>query len=254
MSRPGKPLIDESRRRRMRWLRRVWWVYAAVAAMLLAVLAVTVIVSPGMTFPAIVVIGAAFGFLIGDTIQYDGARTLREGAAGEDNTARVLRRLRRHGFRIEHNVSLHLRDIDHVAIGERGAVAVESKYTNQQWTLTADGIVETTLAGTRRLNPWPVRAARRAARDLRLIALSARARVDVMPVVVVWGPQVSSEVDGATWVDGVLVAVGRDWKRWIDELASGSLGADEAERVWRAAVTRKKEHVADRGRQARLAA
>jgi hypothetical protein len=254
MSRPGTHLLDESRRLRIRWLRRVWWVYACAVAFLLTLLTVTVITSPPLTLPVILLIGAAFGYLIGDTIQYDGGRNLREGAGGEDNTARVLRQLRRHGFRIEHNVALHLRDIDHVAIGEHGAVAVESKYTNQEWTLTADGIVETTLGGTRRTNPWPVHAARRAARDLRLIALSARARVEVLPVVVIWGPRVTSEVDVAARVDGVLVVAGRDWKQWLGLLAAGSLTADGADRVWRAVVTRKREHVAAPGRRARLAA
>jgi hypothetical protein len=254
MSRPGRPLREESRRLRRRWLARVWWAYAAAAAMLLSLLAMTVIVYPAFTFPAVLLIGAAFGYLVGDTIQYDGARNLREGAGGEDNTARVLRRLRRHGFRIEHNVALHLRDIDHVAVGEHGAVAFESKYTNQPWTVTRHGIFETTPSGARRPIPWPLRDAQRGARDLRLIAISGRVRAEVIPVVVIWGPRVVSEVDGAVWVDGVLVAVGRQWRRWLGIVAAGSLTAAEAEQVWQAVRTRKREHVVARRHPAPMAA
>jgi hypothetical protein len=58
---------------------------------------------------------------------------LADGAFGEEETARELRRLRRDGWRAVHNVYFESGDVDHVAIGPGGVVVIETKSSTGDW-------------------------------------------------------------------------------------------------------------------------
>jgi hypothetical protein len=241
---PRRPVLDPTRRRTRR---RIRWLLAVTLPASVGVLAAAVVFAPPLIVPAIVVVGAAMAFLVAGLITPGGGVGMVDPALGEDSTARILHRLLRHGFRIEHGIPLDGRRIDHALVGPRGVVAVETVFTHAEWTVTCGGVVETGAGGRRFAVPWPLAAARRAARDLRLLGIAGEVRTDVLPVAVIWGPRVAPIDGGARWVDGVLVAVGWQWREWLDLLAGGRLAEGKAERVWAAIQARKREHVDDTG-------
>ena len=92
---------------------------------------------------------------------------LQNGLDGESNTADQLRRLRRKGWRAVHNIPLKNGDIDHVAIGPGGVVAIETKSSSAEWGfLERQGAVEN----------WAQQAEQSAFRARHLVKQSRRYR------------------------------------------------------------------------------
>ena len=148
---------------------------------------------------------AMLGFDLVDPV----SRRIQSGADGEWLTARELRRLRRAGWRTVHNVHLAHGDIDHVAVGPAGVVAIETKASDSDWDFVSH------CGATRR---W-ARQARDSSRRARwLIAQHADIDVEPVAVVSVWVRGAKDGVDDAGW--GVRIVHGSRLAETI-----GALGA-----------------------------
>ena len=176
--------------------RRRWWTYARRNRRLLfrvtGMLAVTAAVG---SVPAMLVYGPfGRGFVVGSltticvaflvwiVAEESGAVRAKAGAVAEQNTAELLDRLERGGWRVLNDVFFDKVNVDHVAVGPGGVFAVETKSTSAAWDFTANRL--DTFADA------ALRQARAAARKTRLL-LSPVADFDVTPVLVCWGPNVS---------------------------------------------------------------
>ncbi|MGH2686171.1 MAG: nuclease-related domain-containing protein, partial [Actinomycetota bacterium] len=133
------------------------------------------------------------------------------GAYGEAErqSSRALRRLAGSGWRVVDDVPFGPMNIDHVAIGPRGVVAVESASISSPYPVDEDGgdALETAL-----------RHAKRGARRVRLLLKSQGIDAHVAPALALWG-RGSASLATQT-VDGVSMLVGRDSKQWSDQLPS----------------------------------
>jgi len=141
------------------------------------------------------------GFLVLAVAHESGALRAMEGAVGEQNTAWVLRRLERDGWQVRNDVLFDGVNVDHVAVGPGGVLAVETKSTSRRWDF-----------GARDLDPFAeaaLRQARAGARKIRLL-LSGLGSFDVTAVLVCWGPNVADVPGGWVLRDGVVVIVGRN--------------------------------------------
>lgn len=195
---------------------------------------------------ALVWLGAgavAVAWAVSEFLRHDGAQNLRDGVIGERATAGALRRLAGRDWRIVHSIPRESRDIDHAMIGCRGAIALDSKFTNCEWAVTENGIEKVTLSGGTEPVPKPLRDARSRAWDLHILLLGrpARVRTKVLPVLVLWG-KVRPIPGGSVLVDDVLIAVGKQAKEWVSRLAAEPLSPDEVERALEALRARKREH------------
>lgn len=141
------------------------------------------------------------------------------GADAEQWTARALHAL---GplWHIEHNVPFpergYMRDVDHIAVGPYGVLAVETKWTSATVDL-----------GAKRL-ATQVEDAMRHAEDnaVRVRGLLHRvADVDVIPVVVFWGRDVKAPADHVRREGRVRIVAGREADDWGARLKSDRLDA-----------------------------
>ena len=144
---------------------------------------------------------------------------LQSGLDGESNTADQLARLRRRGWRAVHNIHLASGDIDHVAVGPGGVVAIETKSSSAEWVfLEQKGVVEN----------WAKQAEQSAFRARHLI--KQRTGLDTVPraVVVTWVPGQPDGPDqigkSAVRVRGKLLA---DYLRSLE----GNMTQDTVDRV-----------------------
>lgn len=163
------------------------------------------------------------------TTQADGSWSWRIGAQAERDTARALGRLGDR-WRFQDDVVFYggtmdaktwVTDVDCVAIGPGGVLAVSTKWTSDRWNLT-DATDE-----------WVLTAARGAARQAELLTGplgQAVRRPQMRPVVVCWGPGLEPIPGGVTRVTvsgarfpEVLVARGAQAEEWLPLLAGDVL-------------------------------
>ena len=165
------------------------------------------------------VTGAVFLLIL--ALRFDGAQNLRDGADAEDSTHEALRRHSKAGWTVIRDVPVYRSNIDHVLVGPQGAIALETKRTEAEWQVTEKGIFEMGLHGRLRPRPvaWPIAAARRHAWDLHVLLLAAGVRVQVHPVLVLWGPNLTGIEGGSCEVAGVTVVLGGQAKEWVGALA-----------------------------------
>jgi hypothetical protein len=140
------------------------------------------------------------------------------GAAGETFTADEFARTRRRkqGWRIFHGLRIGGIEIDHIAVGPGGILAVETKFVSSgRWRLTATGI-----AGAIGDPLKQTRISREKAQTfLRVSTTGGQLPVDVIAVLVVWGPGSPPIPGGHAELEGVHVFSGNDertWRRWLD--------------------------------------
>lgn len=146
-------------------------------------------------------------------------RHLRQGADGESFTAEQLRRCARHGWRATHNLVLEHGDIDHIAIGPGGVVAIETKCPDADWQwLHRHGIARR----------WARQARSSALRAKALVRQHAGLRLEARPILVVWTRGLADA--GHVEVDGVRVIHGSDLTELLDELPR-VLDADQVDRI-----------------------
>lgn len=158
-------------------------------------------------------------------VQVTGTAPTMMGDQAEQWTASELRKLAG-GWRVVNHFALGGGDIDHVAVGPAGALAVETKWSARPWD---------SPEGQQRQHRAATQAAANS-RQLRLWYPFKSADVPVQAVVVLWGGQVRDwpPEQQIRTVDGVPTVAGPALVAWVQELAAGALGAHQVTTVWNA--------------------
>ena len=143
-----------------------------------------------------------------------GAQNAKFGTYGEEATWELFHRraMRKAGWKIVNNIPFGNWDVDHVAVGPAGVLAIESKWANPGWEIGDDEI----NTGGRD----PLDQAWKGARTSRLLLRSAAIETEVIPVVIQWGPGGLNGVDWShrRFSGDVLVLRGERSSDWIDQL------------------------------------
>jgi len=202
---PGRSAVAMYRRERAReraaWARSLPWRAALVVAV--AVGAAVLTAAAGLHRAAPLLAGLAAGVVAGWRLRFRSSRDTRawrDGARGERATARLLRRLARHGYAVFHDIAIPgtPANADHVVIGPAGVVLIDSKrYTGRVWQ-GPDGRVWH--------NQYPMD---RPLRSLRMecAAIAGLLGVPVRPLVCVHGARV--DFAGLTTGDVEILPAGR---------------------------------------------
>jgi hypothetical protein len=148
------------------------------------------------------------------------------GSSGERATASELgsRRRRRQGWWSIHGLVLGDTEIDHIAVGPGGVLAIETKWTNVPWKLADDHLIGP--PGN------PLAQARVGAHQVRAFfdsATGGRLIVPVTPVLLVWGPGCPAVPGGSSFIGGVEVYSARDLKSFQARLDRVVLRPEEWE-------------------------
>jgi Nuclease-related domain len=191
---PGRSALQTYRQQRAAELagsaRSAGWRAAAIAAA--GVLAAVLVQVAGLGRLALPV-GLAAALAVGWRLRFRvsrEARAWRNGARGERATARLLRRLHRHGYVVFHDIGIPgtPANADHLLIGPPGVILIDSKRYTGQVTQDLDGRVWH--------NHYPMDHTLRSLR-LETAAISAALGVHARPVMCVHHARVA---------DGGLVA------------------------------------------------
>ena len=219
--RPGRWARDRARENIAAWARINWRAVVAVGAVFAFEAVVVQFVGPpplvhGMLLGAIAML--LVGVLALTAVVGSGSHSKVLGIAGEGFTASEFERLarRRQGWRVFHGLVIGEHEIDHVAIGPGGVLAIETKFVGTgTWQVTADG-----LAGQ---FGDPLAQARRSRDKVKLLlnvsAYGERLSVDVHTVLIAWGPGAPTIEAGHATVGGVELFSGRHedaWREWLD--------------------------------------
>ena len=207
----GKRHIRQAWRQQLGWLRRHpsvigWLAFSSI-----------VIMVPTLLLPrsvALVFLGAVISAMITGlwwlSMIGSGSYRLYVGGMAEDFTSQSLQALGRRGWRHLDGVEFIDFDVDHVAVGPGGVLAVETKWTDQAWDVAApkrhrhlDQAIRQTSIGARRI---------------RSFLSSEGVDVPVVPALVVWGPAVAGIEGGSRLVDGTVVLIGRQEDEWRADL------------------------------------
>ncbi len=230
---------------RRRFLRRYWWFLALFACFVIAVSVALAWfenlfnrwIEPGLVTAFILGAGVATAVAMVITlVGMDGSRSYREGLEAESWTASALNRLRKDGWFVFHDLEFEGRNIDHVLIGSKGAVAVETKLRNEDWTVTSASIEDTRHRPVRWMDQLVGQTSRQA-RTFRSLMFAGGVRTEVRPVLVLWGRNITGA--STVTIDGVLVGLGNDIDSWLGQVRSIPLSDDEV-RLARRAVERFK--------------
>ncbi len=140
-------------------------------------------------------------------------------ASGSSDERRVIHALRDEGWYVADDVSVGSVDIDHVAVGPAGVLAVQVMWTN-------------------RPDPRGKAAvrARIAAGRLRDLLAEREVNVEVVPAVLAFGPGITDEPGGVKVLDSVAVLFGEQSDRWVAELSRRALLGDNVVEAVRSAV------------------
>lgn len=207
-----------------------------------ALIAVVTLLGPASVRPYLIGAGAAaVSALAYFILALDGAEGARMGAEAERWSSSALRRLGRSRWRVVDSVPFEMGDVDHVAIGPDGVIAVETKYTS-----SPSEVRDPELRGPL---GRPVDQAKLGARRIGLLLRSEGLDVRVAPALAVWGP--GSERLVTDSIDGVVLLVGREATTWHDQLPGTGQRLTEAETARIEQVL--KRHVAETARARRRA-
>ncbi|MDQ3878591.1 MAG: NERD domain-containing protein [Actinomycetota bacterium] len=176
-------LTEQIVRRRIVFVRKMWW-RLLIAALCLAALALVVAhITSGAKIPFSTVAFLPLLLLVLAPETVDGTYNQIKGRDAERWTAKELKKLRSFGWFVDGPIRFDTYDVDHVAVGPGGVLAIETKSTD------SDRVSDFVLSG------W-VAQARRGARSIRLllqhnygsvaevtpiVAVSARADVNLPP-------------------------------------------------------------------------
>lgn len=154
------------------------------------------------------VVGAAWWIREMARILAAGAEREWKGASGEEFTAAALRPLRRHGWRVVHDLEYPgVGNVDHLLVGPGGIIAIDSKYTTQELWVTpkAIGGSHSNFIGQAKF------AASLAERALKEVGLG---HLEVEPALVFWGPGAPEVQGGHIMVQKTLILSGPSEAAW----------------------------------------
>ena len=191
------------------WASMLWWQFAQGNGSL------------GLFTAGAATVGYGWGMWA--ILEEDGTRRLRRAALSEELTSKTFRRLRSAGWYVVDRIEFRGMDVDHVAVGPGGVLAIETKHTMVPWKLTANS-----LRGPYR---DPVQQAKLNARKVRLLLKSEGVDVPVVPALVVRGRGAPTIAGGSTVLVGVVVLCGPQAEQWRPELLAADLDAGTVEAV-----------------------
>lgn len=180
----GRFADKQIKERNRRVVRKHWWRLGLMALAIGGLGFGTWLVAPRFAVPlwgvlpamCLCVVGAAWD-------QLAGTYHLVCGRDAERWTSRELRKRSPRGWHVVDWIPFGDRDVDHVLVGPGGVYAVETKYTDSYTDLRLG-------RGQRDAEDWASQAQRNA-RSVRLRLGADGIEVDVSPLVVVWGADVS---------------------------------------------------------------
>ena len=143
----------------------------------------------------------------------------------EGEERRVIHALRDRGWYVADDVLLPHVDVDHVAIGPAGVLAVQV-----QWTNAPDN------------RGRPAARARIAAHQLRKALLAKELAVDVVPAILTFGPGLTDQPGGVKVVDAVAMLNGYQADEWLGELGRRTLLDERTVDAVRELVCDLREH------------
>ncbi|MEK7794567.1 MAG: nuclease-related domain-containing protein, partial [Candidatus Hydrogenedentota bacterium] len=203
-SRVGAYARRELRNHQTQWLRSNWQFIATSVPTAAVLSAITLVFIPQPLAPYVVgaIVASVAWWIYVTMLETGGMTALRSGVLGEQRTASELRKLAGDGWKTINHVMLEGRDVDHALLGPGGFFAVESKFRSR-WSDATPYLAK--FAYT----------AKESARQLQL-------RIDpkrktTQPLVVMWGPDVSSQFDNAVTLHGVVFCPGRILRDFIGE-------------------------------------
>lgn len=204
------------------WLRRNLRPLLPAVGLILLAFAISAAVAPTSFIRGAVVGGGltftAGLFLFAALIGSDSMRFVL-GTLGEDATEEFFstRARRRAGWHLINGVIINGRDIDHIAIGPGGILAIETKWRSAQ----------------KHSRDWAVQARGQAADAARvannLIRQEAGNSLVAVPVLMEWGPGSPPRTDMDH--DGVICVTSKDlvpFERWLEDRR---LSLEEADRI-----------------------
>jgi hypothetical protein len=145
----------------------------------------------------------------------------------EDGDERsVIHALRDRGWYVADDVLLPHVDVDHVAVGPAGVLAVQVQWTNQPDT-----------------RGRPAARARIAAHQLRKALAAKELHVDVVPAILTFGPGLTEMPGGVRVVDAVAMLNGYQADEWLGELSRRVLLSGATVDAVRDLVGDLREHV-----------
>jgi hypothetical protein len=165
-------------------------------------------------------LGLAMGGLIGLWVTFWDSpppyvENWRRGADGERRTERVLRGLKRHGWRFAHDIEVERGNRDHVAIGPGGVYLLETKRPHGEVSIDGDRVhvawiddADSTGYEMPRL-AWRVRAEAASLSDE--LGRATGQRCWVQAVVVIWAPFPHGVVES----NRVVYVHGLELRRWL---------------------------------------
>jgi hypothetical protein len=144
----------------------------------------------------------------------------------DEEARKVIHALRASGWYIADDVALPNIDVDHIAVGPAGVLAVQVMWTNRPDDRAKPAI-----------------RARIGAQQLRQVLASRELTVDVVPAVIAFGPGLTDEPGGVKVVDSVAILFGDQADLWISELSRRRLLVEDTVDAVRAVVGDLREGV-----------
>jgi hypothetical protein len=157
----------------------------------------------------------------------DGTSTLPTVVPIEGEERQVIHALRDRGWYVADDVLLPHVDVDHVAIGPAGILAVQVQWTNEPDT-----------------RGRPAARARIAAHQLRKALAAKELDVDVVPAILTFGPGLTEMPGGVKVVDAVAMLNGYQADEWLSELGRRVLLSEQTVDSVREIVCELREHAA----------
>lgn len=143
----------------------------------------------------------------------------------EGEERQVIHALRDRGWYVADDVLLPHVDVDHVAIGPAGVLAVQVQWTNEPDT-----------------RGRPAARARIAATQLRKALAAKEIHVDVVPAILTFGPGLTDQPGGVKVVDAVAMLNGYQADEWLQELGRRVLLSEHTVDAVRDVVCELREH------------
>jgi hypothetical protein len=143
----------------------------------------------------------------------------------EGEERQVIHALRDRGWYVADDVLLPHVDVDHVAIGPAGVLAVQVQWTNEPDT-----------------RGRPAARARIAAHQLRKALAAKEIDIDVVPAILTFGPGLTDQPGGVKVVDAVAMLNGYQASEWLSELGRRTLLSEHTVDAVREVVCELREH------------
>lgn len=216
----------QARKRRTAFLKVNWW-FLPLTAMFTIGMSWMVAGALRISGASQLLVGFGAGSAAAATVaacwwllyEVDGGRTWRLGNSAERDTHRTLRW--RRGWRAFWSIPFERMDVDHVAIGGRGVLVLETKHTSVEWS----------LRDRRLIGPFrdPVEQARASAQRIRGLLRSGGVVNQPVAAIVIWGALSWEGEVPVVSVEGVHIVPSHCLVRWMRSVEGEPLTASQVD-------------------------